>query len=207
MAKAKQNNYSGESSTGAQRTPRNNLANFFQDTVQGLTEQTRRQALEQFSIVARSIVENPALRRIDKIEMLYDGIDVLAHFIANLAPSSPVEAPELWVNRADRNENPFEFTRRVYGLYLRGGTLSRRDIRRLDFQLNKSLTYWTKSHGSDPTINLKTRSRIVDDLLEVLKGTTELDEVPASAVLKVRPLLRLQSVPGVRKGTRRRQKA
>jgi len=90
---------------------------------------------------------------------------------------------------------------------LRGGTLSRRDIRRLDFQLNKSLTYWAKSHGSDPTINLKTRSRIVDDLLEVLGGATDLTEVAASAVLKVRPLLRLQNVPGVRKGTHRRHKA
>lgn len=57
----------------------------------------------------------------------------------------PDAAPELWIDRKGRKENPVAFIRRVYAPWLKRG-LKRGDLRALDQQLYQALAVWMHRH-------------------------------------------------------------
>lgn len=71
----------------------------------------------------------------------------------------PATAPANWLDRANRDENPVEFIRRVYGPWL-GKGLSRPSIRRLDKSLYLALYRFLANGGIWPTdLDLPTKKQ------------------------------------------------
>jgi hypothetical protein len=114
---------------------------------------------------------------------------------------NPIKAPELWKDRADKNEDPVAFIKRVYAKYL-GEGISRADISRLDKRLYNSLNTSIHRHGDSLSDVLPTKSVIID---KKLKEAGEFK--PPSRFVKIdelspteRERLRLYAVKRSRKG-------
>src|ERR1043166_4836409 len=76
----------------------------------------------------------------------------------------PPEAPELYADRQDRNENGFDFTVRVYGRWI-GNGLDLSHIRRVDRALYRSIQYRKHYFGvpeGSPIAKIPTKSQAVD---------------------------------------------
>src|SRR5260370_1391220 len=61
-----------------------------------------------------------------------------------LEEESKAEAREKWLDRADKNESPVAFIRRVFGPKL--GLFSRPDLKRWDVSLYNALNNWISRH-------------------------------------------------------------
>lgn len=71
------------------------------------------------------------------------------------AKQLPDNAPELYEARVNRDENAFDFMRRVWGNYLDAGILYQDDIKRLgDGKLIKAVRNFCASRGLDPQLSL-----------------------------------------------------
>lgn len=184
MAKAK-HIAGGAPRGGAQRSGRSHVSKSFTDSVRELSRHARQQALDQFIIVAKSVAENPALDAEQKIDVLYAAIDELASRIDLVSGVPPKVAPELWVKK--RGVNPFEFAARVYPL----GT-SRKTIRSLDFKLYRAMYRWEEWHGKQSNEPAQPQRAATKSTLVAMKKTFDVRTAPASAILKLRPILRFQ---------------
>jgi hypothetical protein len=106
-----------------------------------------------------------------------------------LTPPCPVPsiAPELFVNRPNKKENPIDFIRRVYGPWL--DALSKDVIRRIDFALYTAYYRFKSSGGQVPTdFVLKSKKQKNDEELERRGFTTGTLDPDAREALR---LLRL----------------
>jgi hypothetical protein len=72
--------------------------------------------------------------------------------------SIPEVAPELYINRANRRENPEQFILRVYGNPIHTG-MSQPDLPRLDPKLHQAYRSWKLNHK--PTIDLPTKDEML----------------------------------------------
>jgi hypothetical protein len=151
------------------------------------------------SKVAVAIVENNAVDDREKVDCLYEAIDVVAALITRLVPPPPDKAPELWEDRRDRSEDPFAFTKRVYGC------ISIDVLRKMDKPLYKSRLYAAAKYGTGD--GLRTKAETIDELVGLLGGESDLGKISAATLLKIRPILRLQSIVDLRRQGLRRTKS
>lgn len=79
----------------------------------------------------------------------------------------PDKAPELWVERERKSENPAEFIRRVYARYQIKGA-PRAVFRKLDRKLHKALTDWLRYNTMPDDLGLLSSSEVTDQRLATL---------------------------------------
>src|ERR1700741_540209 len=130
--------------------------------MRSLSRSFRRTALDQLSRIAKSIAENPALEKADKVAALYEALDEIAGLINNFSYPNPLNGkrPEPWADWQKRikekkrkrlpldefelSRNPFLYAGRLYG---NGCPIA--IIGRLDPQLKKALYGWESRYGND----------------------------------------------------------
>ncbi len=88
----------------------------------------------------------------------------------------PIEAPELYQQRADRRELPHEFIERGYGSWM-GKGLARHHILQLDKPLYMALANWLKKNNLPEGFNLPTKKELNDRELERI-GLREGETLP-----------------------------
>ncbi|GLR90896.1 hypothetical protein [Bradyrhizobium iriomotense] len=124
---------------------------------------SRDATVNQLAEFARSIEESDDIVYAEKLDILVRSTVALTEALDNLTRSAPPSPPELFENRADKSENPFEFVHRVYGQYLDRG-LSKADIRSLDAKLYQGILNREKRY-SDPSLVLPTKAEVNDQQL------------------------------------------
>jgi hypothetical protein len=147
----------------------------FQSSLDRLVGTHRTAAIEQFSKLATEIEEDSALAFPTRISILLKAVFCISDSIDRLSRSAPEKAPELWVNRADKSENAYEFTRRVYVDYLERG-LSKPDIFSLDPKLYQAILDRHRRH-KDRSLQLRNKRQVTDALLAELGNTISPAEI------------------------------
>ncbi len=165
----------------------------------GLSETFRATALGQLCRIAEEVADASELPSVERIDTLYAALDNIVRVIERLAPRLPDLAPELWVDRKNRSETPVEFINRVYGKYL-NSALTKSDIRHLDINLYWSMLKFEAAQVNNTGIRLMTEEERNSRALKLIADAGgHLDLVPASTLLKVRPVLTTRSLARMRK--------
>jgi hypothetical protein len=140
-----------------------------------LSASYRDTAVEHFARLSTEIEENTSIEDIIKIETLIAAFQSISGALNRLTERAPSNAPELWEYRENKNENAFEFTRRVYEKYLERG-LSKHDIRALDFKLYNAIIDRERRY-TDKSLVLLTKKAANDKLLAELEGSLSLANI------------------------------
>ena len=166
--KSPETKHSGSSQSGS------TTDDLLQDSIQRLSNNYRTAAVEKFSRLAEEVEENPGLPYTEKLAILLEAVHSISNTVHMLSRSSPERAPELWEFRADKSENSYDFTRRVYHDYLERG-LSRPDILSLDPKLYQAM-HDRRRRYKDNSLNLPTKRQVNDALLAKVRPNFSLAE-------------------------------
>ncbi len=96
--------------------------------------------------------EVPAGARYKDLVRLEEGIVAL---MWEIRPRIPESAPELWRDRTNKNENPYEFVYRVYADCL--DILTKNEIEKLDKSLSNRLLDYDKINGKKHKMYIKNK--------------------------------------------------
>jgi hypothetical protein len=109
--------------------------------------------------IIHDYVADESSDREGKISTLVKLQTYISTVIHDLAHNAPDSAPQLWRNRPRSSpETPIDFISRVYGDYI-GKGLTQADIRRLDFELYRSLQNWKQRYGWPKEFDLPTKQQ------------------------------------------------
>lgn len=97
---------------------------------------------------------------------VHEALQIKALILILTSHSAPKMAPELYAERKNRRENAPTFIKRVYKDYI--GTISKADIRQLDYKLYKALYRWLESNLLPDDLPLPNKSELTDMQLQVL---------------------------------------
>jgi hypothetical protein len=167
-----------------------------------LSKSYRAAAVEHFINQAKEVGENSSLLHAEKVATLFEAVYGISGVLDQILRSAPDAAPELFENRENKEENAFEFTRRVYSEFIERG-LSKADIRRLDRKLYMGILN-RERRFDDNSLKLQKKSAINDKLLAALPSHAE---IMASIPEIFRRQVKLYRMHSVRKYQRRQRHA
>lgn len=85
--------------------------------------------------------------------------------LVKTSPEMPISAPELFIDRVNREEKPIDFIKRVYAPWI-GHGFTQPFLRRLDPKLYMALHNWLRANAMPADLPLPTKSEIVKTKIE-----------------------------------------
>lgn len=147
----------------------------YSNSLRRLASTYRAAAVEEFGRLAREVEGHPSLLHVEKVATVLEALSAISEVLGRLSRTAPEIAPELWENRTDKNENAFEFTRRVYKDYLLRG-LSKQNILSLDRKLYQAIADRERRY-SDDSLSLPNQRAVTDSLLSKSGGEASFSKI------------------------------